>query len=172
MFLKKQSEGRTLFGQYSYFLQLILWEPAFPCFSECTDFELTLEPEVVLFPVEGKSTQTHLKAVFACTWEWFAVLGSSVPSLLATPSKLQMRAEQSSLSSLPPFALILLVNGCTWTELKDTWIPPHLCKHLAMNTDWQGREGPNPNTKGPGQAAQLYLHTFIYLRLPRCNEWL
>lgn len=41
--------------------------------------------------------------------------------------------------------------------MKDTWIQPHLCEHLAANTDWEGREGPNLNTKGPGQAAQLYL---------------
>lgn len=56
---------------------------------------------MVLFPAEGKSTQTHLKAVLACTQEWFAVLGSSTPSILVALSKLQMRAEQSSLSSLP-----------------------------------------------------------------------
>lgn len=53
--------------------------------------------------------------------------------------------------------LILPVNGCTWTEMKDTWIPPHLCKHLDTNAHWEGREGPKPNPKGPGQAAQLYL---------------
>lgn len=59
----------------------------------------------------------------------------------------------------PPSAqmLILPVNGCTSTEMKDTWTPPHLCKHLATNADWKGKEGPNMNTKGPGQAVQLYL---------------
>lgn len=115
---------------------------------------------MVLFPAEGKSTETHLKAVFACTQEWFAVLGSSTPSILAALNKLQTRAEQSSLSSLPPSLctdLILPVIRCTWTEVKDTWTSPHLCKHLATNTDCKGRKGPNPNTKGPGQAAQFYL---------------
>lgn len=61
---------------------------------------------------------------------------------------------------LPPSLctdLILPVTRCTWTEVKDTWTSPHLCKHLATNTDCKGREGPNPNTKGPGQAAQFYL---------------